>query len=137
MLEKKCVHMKLKQSKVSSHHIDAAPSGEWTPSGYCSQTECGRPPSEKYTNRRYPNQVCCPLLPNKRNRQKQRKEGSSEGIGTKRKKEKKRQKERKDGRKKKGSKEKKMKGNEIRKEGMRKERKKTKILFKCVRPSLC
>ena len=39
MLEKKCVHMKLKQTKVSSHHGDAAPSGEWTPSGCCSQTE--------------------------------------------------------------------------------------------------
>ena len=31
MLEKKCVHMKLKQTKVSSHHGDAAPSGVgWT-----------------------------------------------------------------------------------------------------------
>ena len=37
--------MKLKQTKVSSHHGDAAPSGEWTPSGCCSQTECGHPPA--------------------------------------------------------------------------------------------
>ena len=39
MLEKKCAHMKLKQTKVSSHHGDAAPSGEWTFSDCCSQTE--------------------------------------------------------------------------------------------------
>ena len=30
--------MKLKQTKVSSHHGDAAPRGEWTPSGCCSQS---------------------------------------------------------------------------------------------------
>ena len=30
--------MKLKQTKVSSHHGDAAPSGEWTLSGCCSQS---------------------------------------------------------------------------------------------------
>ena len=36
-MKKKSVHMKLKQTKVSSHHGDAAPRGEWTP-GCCSQS---------------------------------------------------------------------------------------------------
>ena len=30
--------MKLKQTKVSSHHGDAAPRGEWTLSGCCNQS---------------------------------------------------------------------------------------------------